>query len=318
MSIYDAIAAGGNPGAGINAFAQNRYMVQQDQQARQDYQNENAFAKQRDDMAIKQDALRQAAQMYAVDPEAAYQFLDYTSDQYGFERADRAQLDPILSGMAKGMPTSMPEPPKSRTIKSGDSVRTEEWDGQSWRTVGEAPRWNPNSGPAQFNITVNGDEKAPLTSTNESKTQVKVLDAQKSLRDLSSVKDAYSDDFLTMWGRAKATAGSLLDKWGSDGELVQFNAERGRFASNVKQFFNQYRKEITGAAASEKELEQLVQSLFSEDLGPQEFKARFDEFWSKAEANLQANKDAIREGVDISGDKAPAAEAEEIIDWGNL
>jgi hypothetical protein len=101
MSIYDAIAQGSNAGAGINAFAQNSYMVKQDQQARQDYENQNAFAKQRDDVAIKQDALKQAAQMYAVDPEAAYQFLDYTADQYGFQRGDRTQLEPILSGMAR-------------------------------------------------------------------------------------------------------------------------------------------------------------------------------------------------------------------------
>jgi hypothetical protein len=158
-----------------------------------------------------------------------------------------------------------------------------------------------SSGP-MVNVTIGN--KPPLTKANTSKVQDKVLDAEASLSDLSSIADKYSADFLTYKGRAKAMAGSMADKIGLDDktskELVDFNAERTGFRNSINQFFNQYRKEITGAAASEKEMQFLMESMFNQNLGPEEFKAAYSQFVDKAKKNYDINKRALREGVSVA------------------
>jgi hypothetical protein len=102
MSIYDVIAQGQDVGSGINAFARNKYLIQQDQAANQERQQQNAFVRQRDDLAIRQEGLKQAAQIYATtgNMDQAFSHLDYLSQQYGFEPADRQRLAPVLEGLS--------------------------------------------------------------------------------------------------------------------------------------------------------------------------------------------------------------------------
>ena len=66
MSVYNAIAnIGSNAGAGLNAFAQNRYKIQQDQQTREMQADQNAFTKQKYGDEAKQKHFQQAVQMAA-------------------------------------------------------------------------------------------------------------------------------------------------------------------------------------------------------------------------------------------------------------
>jgi len=58
-----------------------------------------------------------------------------------------------------------------------------------------------------------------------------------------------------------------------------------------------YRKEITGAAASEKELKMLMESMFNEDLGPEAFQATFNSFVGKIRANMAENMRLRGQGV---------------------
>ena len=150
------------------------------------------------------------------------------------------------------------------------------------------------------NISNSAGRQTPTKSV-QSEIQKNVLSAEKSLNDLGKVADTHSDEFLTTMGRFKAGIGSVLDKMDSDaGGLAQFNANRTRFANAARQFFNQYRKEITGAAASVQEMEALMKSMFNEGQGPREFKASFDLFMEKAKENLHLARENAREGIDVS------------------
>lgn len=164
------------------------------------------------------------------------------------------------------------------------------------------------SGGPMISVTV-GD-KQPLTRSNQSKVQDKIMDAEVALSDLESIANKYSGDFLTYGGRAKAALGGVADKMGPladmvglDGPItkdaVAFNAQSAAFKNSINQFFNQYRKEITGAAASEKEMQMLMDSMFNKDLGPEAFKSTFEQFKAKAKKNYELNKRAAREGVNV-------------------
>lgn len=137
------------------------------------------------------------------------------------------------------------------------------------------------------------------TSKTTNDLQGDVIGAQDTLRELQSIADTHANEYLTYMGRMQGLAGEMMDKFGMSGDLVQFAADKKAFVNNVKQFFNQYRKEITGAAASEKELQQLMNSLFNEELGPQAFQATFNEFVKKIEANLVTKQQMLQQGISL-------------------
>lgn len=144
-----------------------------------------------------------------------------------------------------------------------------------------------------------------LTKQNRNKVQSGILKAEKSLLDLDGIGKTFSDEFLTFGGKAKAGVGSFLDKTGLDvGQSLQdFNAKRVGFVNNVRQFFNTYRKDITGAAASVQELEFLMKSMLNENLGPDEFKSAYDQFIGKVRAQIDLNKTQL--GINKKEAQAP-------------
>lgn len=150
-----------------------------------------------------------------------------------------------------------------------------------------------------------GVSRIEPTTKSRNDLQGDILSAQKTLGELGRVADTHSGEYLTHLGRLKAGVGAFFDKFGMSNDLVTFNANRTKFANNVKQFFNQYRKEITGAAASEKELQQLMESLFNENMGPSEFAAAFNEFTSKVETNLKNKGQTLREGITSAPNRSP-------------
>ncbi|MES2662244.1 MAG: hypothetical protein V4629_02980 [Pseudomonadota bacterium] len=148
-------------------------------------------------------------------------------------------------------------------------------------------------------INMGGDAQAPTTATTN-KLQADILSGQKEIRNLDTIASEYEDEYLTAWGGLKSAAGQVVDKAGLDTMgLATFNAERSKLEGSVMQFFNQYKKEITGAAAGEKEMKQLLDSMFNPSNGPKEFRARYEQFTAKAEENLAANQTAAREGINI-------------------
>ena len=134
-----------------------------------------------------------------------------------------------------------------------------------------------------------------LTTPVKTVLQKDMLGAQESLANLDAIGGKFAGDYLTYEGRAKAAVGGFADKLGVGGDLAQFNAKRAEFVSNVRQFFNVYRKEITGAAAGEKELDRLMGAMMNENMGPQEFMSVYNDFTGKVRRNMELK------GTQLSG-----------------
>ena len=159
--------------------------------------------------------------------------------------------------------------------------------------------------------------KQDPTKSVKTQEQKAIISAEKALSDLDKVADTHSDEFLTTFGRIKASIGSALDKMDVDaGGLADFNAKRTKFANAAKQLFNNYRREITGAAASEKEMKDLLESMLNEGQGPRAFRASFDLFMEKARDNLLLARENAREGVNVGAtvDNAPTLDNEPLND----
>jgi hypothetical protein len=102
MSIYNAIASmGSNAGAGLNAFAQNRYKIQQDQQTREMQADQNAFTKQKYGDEAKQKHFQQAVQMAAGGADDAL-ILQHLSSMEPVNEGERDFVLGRIRSIAKG------------------------------------------------------------------------------------------------------------------------------------------------------------------------------------------------------------------------
>lgn len=141
---------------------------------------------------------------------------------------------------------------------------------------------NPDTGEVSIEEGMPGG----LTNASTTRTQGDIQAAQDALAQLRRVGKAVADEHLTYGGVVKGALGRAMDRAGVENDLTKYNAGRGAALQEVEQFFNQYRKLITGAAAAERELQALREATINSSLGPQEFQARYDALVSSLEADI--------------------------------
>lgn len=139
----------------------------------------------------------------------------------------------------------------------------------------------------------------PIERKTRTDLESKLVNFEQNISDLNRIETQFKPDFLTFLGRGKAFLSGIKSKAGVrlTGDEKRFVQQRRKFTQNINQFFNRYRKEITGAAASVQELEGLKKSMFNEDLSPVEFDAAFSEFKSGVLRSRRLVRKMLREGV---------------------
>lgn len=119
-------------------------------------------------------------------------------------------------------------------------------------------------------------ELTPWTRSSVNVMQKDVLALTQQAGDFMRIAEAFDPEFLEVVPQLMQGYNSIKERLGV-GDLApeQSNklARYKRFQMNVVQTFNTYRKLITGAAASEKELESLEKGFLHMKLSPTEFKA---------------------------------------------
>ncbi len=121
----------------------------------------------------------------------------------------------------------------------------------------------------------------------------------ETLHQLEEIKSVYDDKFLTYGGKAKGWFNKIKEKSGfelSENDK-EFIGTKKKFDQRVNQFFNSYRKLITGAAASVQELASLKKAVLNTDQSPTEFKAAYDDMVQGYQRSLRINNRLLREGV---------------------
>jgi hypothetical protein len=138
-----------------------------------------------------------------------------------------------------------------------------------------------------------------MAKSTQGKLETETIADYETLHQLEEVKNVYQDEFLTYQGKAKGLWNKLKDKANIDltTEEKQYVGSKKKFDQRVNQFFNAYRKMITGAAASEKELESLKKAVINTDLSPTEFKAAYDDMVQGYQRSIRINNRLLREGV---------------------
>lgn len=109
----------------------------------------------------------------------------------------------------------------------------------------------------------------------------------------------YKPEYLTYQGQFESFVTKQAEKLGRDPGEVRKEALKGRqrFVMGIEQLFNQYRKEITGAAAAVAELDRLKKSFINMDMSPSEFEAGMELFMEESARALRLKRRLLREGV---------------------
>lgn len=114
---------------------------------------------------------------------------------------------------------------------------------------------------------ISGVPKATLTEAGK-----KLLGAEELQVTLSSMENLFEPEFLTYAGKGKKFLSDTLSKAGYSNEQIDSFAQRKAvWDQSVEQYFNQYRKLITGVAAGEKEIGFLEKSIPSKGDAPNVF-----------------------------------------------
>jgi len=127
-----------------------------------------------------------------------------------------------------------------------------------------------------------------LAKSGVTTAQKAILGAQGLQKTLNIMEKQFEPEFLTIPGKTKAAVAESLSKIGitSDKDITNFLIRKAEWEQANQQYFNQYRKEITGVAAGEKEIAFLQQSIPNVTDAPAVYRA-------KVKLQRQLNQDII-------------------------
>lgn len=149
------------------------------------------------------------------------------------------------------------------------------------------------------NVTPAGN--IPLNKSPASKVQDDIISLEDSLARTTQIGAEYEREYLTYAGKYGAQLSAIKDKANMDlsEEDKAFLKGRTRFTMQINREFNLYRKMITGAAAAEKELEDLKKATINEDLSPAQFEAAFEIYQEELSRGLRLKRKLVRDGIAV-------------------
>lgn len=151
------------------------------------------------------------------------------------------------------------------------------------------------------------DKSTDLNKKNTSDAQKKVLTAIEMDGLLETMEVLHDDRFSTYVGKSQAVVAELVNKSGlfkNSEDLNNFMVRRAEWEAAVQQYFNAYRKNITGVAAGEKEIKLLENSVPNVNDTPAVFKAKVKLQRALNNTVIQRNREFLDLGVgNITRDK---------------
>jgi len=209
-----------------------------------------------------------------------------------------SQLQPTAPGVEERTALGTPDPGKPQ-IKIGINPETGKREYVSIGTDGE-PDFLGVEAPKTSPLVQIG--QGDVTKAVKSKLQTGVVETRENIASLDRIMGDFKPEYLTYGGAIGASITAVMEKLGGipDKDRKEFLRGRTAFKNGVEQFFNQYRKEITGAAAAEKELARLEKTMINTKMSTTEFKASMNLLRKKL-ASVEAIKAKfLEQGLDVS------------------
>ncbi len=144
------------------------------------------------------------------------------------------------------------------------------------------------------------DKSTDLSKKATTDAEKKVLTAIEMDGLLEVMEVLHDDRFSTYVGKSQAVVAELINKSGlfkNSDDLNAFMVKRAEWEAAVQQYFNAYRKNITGVAAGEKEIKLLENSVPNVNDTPAVFKAKVKLQRALNNTVMQRNKEFLELGI---------------------
>jgi hypothetical protein len=227
------------------------------------------------------------------DEEEKRQLIDQYADQVPENQKAAFKIAP-----AKWLETNVfakASKPTFETFKKGNDIQTINTSTKSG--LAKATSLTDN-GYTKFTQSVQGGNIGDLSKSGTTSAEKKIMGASQIYDTLDIMDNLYEPEFLTYLGKGKGFVAEAFAKAGQEipGGLENFMVRKGKWEAANQQFFNAYRKEITGVAAGEKEISFLEQSVPNINDAPQVYKAKVKLQKELTQQIIERNKKFIETG----------------------
>ncbi|MCK5602754.1 hypothetical protein KAR91_12815 [Candidatus Pacearchaeota archaeon] len=188
-------------------------------------------------------------------------------------------------------------------------------------------------GGTSIQIGGSGEQTTPLDKVGARKEKTEIIKAEKTLATIASINKLYNPDYFTYEAAGLQWLSSKAKKLGisKSAAVKKMTQGRTKLFNEIRQFFNAYRKDITGAAASITELELLMLSTINPDQDSDDFEASLEQLTEATLRGRRLHQRILREGVPVNSDEYevthnalwgsgedddPEARGEELVDQG--
>lgn len=201
---------------------------------------------------------------------AMFQAMEEEEEKRKFKKQFASQVPEEDKALFNAFPLEYIKNKKFKKAQKPNLVTLKSPDGKDIRSLNLS---NPNDqvtleellakNYTEFKQNVTASDVSGLSKGTKTNLEKSILGADKLLGQLKATEAMFKDEFLTIGGKVRYQKLLLLDK--ANVPLNQEDAAYLRSYSawdqNNLQYFNQYRKEITGVAAGEKEIAWLEASI---------------------------------------------------------
>ena len=144
-----------------------------------------------------------------------------------------------------------------------------------------------------------GGAASPLTKPAQATTEKEIIGMQDELLQIADIESNEFKEILTLPGQLKQKGLRLVDWLGMDvGKEGQTYLQKARgFVEGLEQYFNQYRKRITGAQAAIKEIEMLRTSVLNKKITPSEYVASVKRVKDMLQRGIRLKRMLLNRGV---------------------
>jgi len=156
--------------------------------------------------------------------------------------------------------------------------------------------------PETGEMTMSYETGTGLNKATEKFLEKDLAQMEGEIEYLGQIKEAWDPALKTIWGKGYGATLNSMSALGFSDEVLDFlGAERfidkaGYLGRVTEHLFNMYRKRITGAQASYREIEYLRRAMLNDKLSPRKFQAFYKSYVKTIKRSMSLNLKLLREG----------------------
>lgn len=151
---------------------------------------------------------------------------------------------------------------------------------------------------ADGSITIGKGNLNNMSKKTQGTLEGDILSGQDALDQLNMIEATFEEDFYTIGGKSEAWLKNFFNKMDSS-QVDAFTQRKGVHDQYVLQYFNAYRKWVTGVASGEKEMAWIQRSIPSGNDSPMTFQSKLKSIKAYTEKAIARQKLALNKGLNI-------------------